>query len=243
MFGRFLRNIIVLSGFWAVGSTVVHAEDRFIKNGFWDINVYPYLSDADNDGRVTMNAAANFSGGLSYFGFINFGKQQSAGATRNAYYTEQNLRWRFARDLPLELAVQLNFRTGVDNDRYRLGLRWRASDTEFLTDAFKAIHLTYAVSIYALQLDHEAGRAWQIEHSFRFAFPYLSDRLYLSGFVDHNFGQVLPDSFPSDPIVAEAQFGYRLYDKLFAISEFRINEYRRSNVSSLGVGLQYKINW
>lgn len=74
-------------------------------------------------------------------------------------------------------------------------------------------------------------------------FPYLSDRLYLSGFIDQTFNEQLPDNIPDDPIVAEAQLGFRLIENLYTVAEYRLNQYRRSDVNNLALGLQYKIRW
>jgi hypothetical protein len=79
-----------------------------------------------------------------------------------------------------------------------------------------------------------------MEHSFNLKFPYLSDRLYfLGGGIDHTFNQDLPDN----PIVGEAQLGYRLVENLYAVAEYRINEYRRSDVNNLALGVEDKIKW
>lgn len=82
-----------------------------------------------------------------------------------------------------------------------------------------------------------------MEHVFFMRFPYLSDRLYLSGFIDQTFNEQLPDNIPDDPIVAEAQLGFRLIENLYTVAEYRLNQYRRSDVNNLALGLQYKIRW
>jgi len=74
-------------------------------------------------------------------------------------------------------------------------------------------------------------------------FPYISERLYLSGFADHTFNENLPTAIPSNPIVAEAQLGYRLIPNTFAIAEYRVNQYRRNNVNNIAVGMEYKKTW
>ena len=145
--------------------------------------------------------------------------------------------------LPLDLTAQFNFITGAQNDRHRLGIRWRVSDTKAFAKFFKRINLSYSVNWHAVQFDHEAPNVWQLEHAFAIKFPSISDRLYLSGFADHTFNQDLPEGFPSRPVVGEIQLGYRLFDKFYAIGEYRINEYRRSDVDNLAIGVQYKIGW
>jgi hypothetical protein len=212
------------------------------SRGFLDFNLYPYLTDVYNDSVFTLNAAAKLKHRFSYFGLINLYNQagHKAGDT-NAYYTEQNLRWKIAESSPFDLTMQLNFRTGEDNDRYRLGIRWRLNDTLFLQDFFTQTHIRYAINLHALQFDHEDGNVWQLEHSLMIKFPYISNRLYLSAFADHTFNQSLPTNFPRNPIVAEAQLGYELFENFYLITEYRLNQYRRADVNNLAIGLQYKV--
>ena len=87
------------------------------------------------------------------------------------------------------------------------------------------------------------GNVWQLEHVFRLGMPYISDKLYIAGFIDHTFNQRLADNLPESPIVAEVQLGYRIYENLYLIAEYRINEYRRSDVNNLAVGIEYKLIW
>ncbi len=241
---KHIRWLSLLVAMCCSGVGAAAASDSPIT-GFLDANLYPYLSDTDSDNYLTINAAANFGNGISYFSLSNFGNNTSSSgqSDKNTFYTEQNIRWRIAPSLPLDLTVQLNFRSGDRNDRQRLGVRWRLSDTKGLSDFFKAINMAYAINWHAVQFDHEEGYIWQLEHSFKFSFPSLSNRLYLAGFIDHTFNQTLPVGFPKRPVVGEAQLGFRLFDKMYAIAEYRINEYRRSDVDNLALGIQYKISW
>ncbi len=213
--------------------------------GVIDINIYPLLTDVKNDNFLTVNAAQKFNDRLSYFGFINFGKKQSANSSNTdiIYYTEQNLRWKISDNSPLDLTIQINFRSGADNDRYRLGVRWRLSDTEGISGIFRKLNLSYAINLHGVQFDKEDSYVWQLEHSFRMTFPYISDRLYLAGFMDHTFNQTLPQNFPSSPIVGEAQLGFKIFDNFYAIAEYRINDFRRTEVDNLAVGIEYKSVW
>jgi len=212
------------------------------NSGFLDFNLYPHLTDVENDSVFTLNAAAKLQNRFSYFSLLNLYNQEgsSAGDT-TSYYTEQNLRWQITELSPFDLTMQLNFRTGEDNDRYRFGIRWRLNDTAFLQDFFSQAHIRYAINLHAIQFDHEEGSVWQLEHSLMIKFPYISNRLYLSAFADHTFNQNLPANLPRNPIVAEAQLGYELFKHFYLISEYRINQYRRSDVNNLAIGLQYKV--
>lgn len=210
-----------------------------------DINVYPYLSETNSDNYLTVNLAAKLPHRFSYFSLTNVGRLERGGGLSDklTLYTEQNIRWKISDTSPLDLTAQLNFRTGSENDRYRLGIRWRLNDTPGISDLFAKLNLKYSLNWHVVQFDHEDADVWQLEHVFGMKFPYLSDRLYLSGFVDHTFNQDLAADFPENPIVAEVQLGFRLFDKVYAISEYRINEYRRTQVENVAVGFQHKITF
>lgn len=226
-------------------SNTVQSSGNNRQSGFIDFNLYPHLTDVSNDNTMTISAASTLPNRFSYFGFINFGnaKNTSELSEFDVFYTEQNIRWIIQEESPLDLTVQLNFRSGEDNDRHRLGLRWRLNDTAGLAKIFAALHLKYALNWHAIQFDHEDPDVWQLEHTFALKFPYLSDRLYLSGFVDHTFNQNLPDNFPNSPLVAEVQLGYKVFEGFFLIAEYRVNDYRRSDTNNLALGFEYKISW
>lgn len=213
--------------------------------GFLDFNVYPYLIDVENDSVITINAGAEVTSRLSYFSLTNFINQANSSALSeiDTFYSEQNIRWKISPDSPFDATWQSNFRSGERNDRHRIGVRWRLNDTASLSDFLKKINLSYAINLHAIQFDHESPNVWQLEHAFYLKLPQLSHNLYVSGFIDHTFNQELPPDVPKSPIVAEIQIGYKIAENLFAVSEYRINEYRRSGVNNLAVGLQYKLNW
>ena len=215
------------------------------NKGFLDFNAYPYLSDVDTDSVFTLNIAADLGNGFSYFSLLNFYNQDSSGelSDTTTYYSEQNLRWKISEESPLDLTFQSNFRTGENNDRHRLGLRWRLSDTELLSEAFDTIHLTYAVNFHLVQFDHDPNHVWQMEHSIFLRAPEVSENIYLAGFIDHTFNESLPTNIPDNPVVMEAQLGYRITGGLYAVAEWRLNQYRRSDVNNLAVGIQYKHTW
>ena len=215
------------------------------RSGFLDFNAYPYLSDVDDDSVATINAAAQLPNRFEYFSLTNFGNQKTADelSDTTTYYTEQNVRWRISEQSPLDLTLQMNFRTGVDNDRHRLGVRWRLNDSHYLQEFFNKLNLKYAINAHVIQFDDQPGNAWQLEHSFMMKFPWLSQRLYLAGFIDHTFGEKLASNIPNNPVVAEAQLGYNIIEQFYVVTEYRINEYRRSDVNNLAVGVQYKIVW
>ncbi len=242
-------NSGLITALWLTGACLCsqgsYGDIKSRFPGFLDFNSYPYLSDVDDDNGFTLNAAAKLPGRFSYFSLTNLGNLDSDSEQRDevTYYTEQNIRWQVAEGSPLDLTLQMNFRSGANNDRHRLGVRWRLSDTQALEDAFRAINLSYSINLHAIQFDHEDPDVWQMEHVFRLGFPYISDRLYLAGFIDHTFNQELADNMPDNPMVAEAQLGYQLLDNLYLIGEYRLNQYRRSDVNNLALGIEYKVTW
>jgi hypothetical protein len=209
------------------------------------VNAYPVLTATDDDNYLTINAFSTLGSRFSYFSLSNFGRRDRPGGEgrKDTFYTEQNIRFKIAPSSPFDLTAQFNFRSGDRNDRHRLGLRWRLNDTRGLQDFFRSINLSYAVNLHFLQFDHEDAYVVQLEHAFFMKFPALSDRLYLSGFMDHTFNQDLPEGFPGSPIVMEIQGGVRLFDRFHAIAEYRINDYRRGDVTNLALGVQYKVTW
>jgi len=221
------------------------AEVSNAKGGFLDFNLYPYLSDVPSDNSFTLNMATNLPNRISYFGFINLSNQADRGELGDlaGYYTEQNIRWQLRENSVFDATLQYNTKSGNDNDKLRLGVRWRASDSGFLKPFFNALSLKWSVNFHVLQFDDDERRAWQIEHAFALSFPYLSDRLYLAGFVDHNINETLGPSVPKNPVVAEAQLGFRLIENFFVVAEYRLNEYRTSDVNNLAVGFEYKMKW
>ena len=242
---RINRNAFLVLGVACLLSPLAWAGGKNTSAGFIDLNVYGYLSDIDADSVVTINTAASLPNRFSYFSLTNFINQPNKDelADSTAYYTEQNIRWQISNESPLDLTTQFNFCTGQDNDRHRLGIRWRLNDTSWLKRVFSTIHLNWAINFHAYQWDSEPGHVWQIEHTYRMTFPYLSNRLYLAGFIDHTFNQDLPDNYPSSPVVWETQLGFELFDNFYAITEYRVNEYNRNDVNNLAAGIQYLIKW
>lgn len=221
------------------------ASTKNTTGGFIDFNAYPYLSDVSSDSTATINAGAKLANRFAYFSLTNFTNQETTSelSELNNFYTEHNLRWQVAEQSPLDLTLQLNFRSGNDNDRHRLGVRWRLDDTPVFKSFFSSINLKWSINFHLLQVDDVPADVWQMEHVFLASFPYISDRLYFSGFADHTFNEDLPNNLPDNPIVAEAQLGCRVIDNFYLIAEYRVNQYRRSDVNNLALGLEYIIKW
>ena len=226
-------------------SSLAWADVKNSTGGFLDFNLYPYLSDVKGDNTVTVNIAAKLPNRLSYFSLLNLSNQSNEGELEDTenFYTEQNLRWQISKGSPLDLTLQMNFRSGQDNDRHRLGVRWRINQTEMFSELLSTLNLSWSINFHLLQIDNEDPQVWQMEHVFRVTFPYWTDRLYLAGFIDHTFNQDLPANLPSSPIVGEAQVGLRIIENLYAIVEYRVNQYRSSDETNVAAGIEYKIRW
>ncbi len=241
-----INKILIMSSIFTFScSHALAADVRNSRAGILDFNIYPYLADVDNDSVFTLNIAAALGNRFSYFSLLNIGNQAADSELNDttSYYTEQNIRWQMSNTSPLDLTVQYNMRSGEDNDRLRFGVRWRMNDSPALRSFFAKMHLKYAINLHAIQIDDSDKSVWQLEHAFTMNFPYLSDRLYLAGFIDHTFNEELAPEIPENPIVAEAQLGYSLVENLYFVSEYRLNEYRRSDVNNLAVGMEYKVKW
>ncbi|MGK0238846.1 MAG: hypothetical protein ACI92G_002312 [Candidatus Pelagisphaera sp.] len=215
------------------------------NTGFVDLNIYPELTEVNTDSVYTVNLFHKLPKRLHYFSLTNFNNADPSKelSDRFTFYTEQNIRWAIREELPLDLTAQLNLRSGTDKERLRLGLRWRISSTSALKAFCDSIHLSYSIDFHLLQLDHENSNVWQMEHVFSMTFPTISERLYLAGFIDHTFGEDLPQGYPSAPIVGEAQLGYRVAGDWHLTTEYRVNGYRRSNTTNLAIGVQYLYKW
>ena len=205
-------------------------------------NFYPYLTDVKSDSDFTINTLVPLPARFSYFSFVNFGGVFHSGSAR-FQITEQNLRWQVAEKLPVDLVLQDTIRNGRDNDTIHVGARWRLSNTQGLNSFFNAIHLNYSVHIFPKRFDQRDVGGWQISHAYVMTFPYISNRLYFSGFLDHNINERSLAGGTRDNIVSENQFGIRLVEKVYAVMEFRINDYRRSDTTNLGFGIEIKTNW
>ena len=166
------------------------AQNKTKTSGFIDLNYYPVLTDVDQDTFLTVNALVNLPARLQYFSFTNIAGNDSRNpfSSNNQYYSEQNLRWQIEDDSPLDLTVQWNLRSGSENDRLRLGFRWRLDDTSRLQDFFDSLHLAYSINFHAIQFDHESPSVWQMEHVFRMTFPLL-ERSTLSIWICRSYHQ------------------------------------------------------
>lgn len=206
-----------------------------------EFSFYPYQSEVKEDYDFTLNTTIALPGKFSYFSFANFKNILSSGSP-DLTNSEHNLRWQVA-DLPIDLAAQLVILDGPGNDNLQIGPRWRLSDTPLLRSIFRFLHLSHSATFFFQRYDSVADEVKQISHAYSMSFPYISDRLYLSGFVDHNFHKRPPSGGRKRGVMTETQIGLRIHKQIYAIAEYRLNQYRRGEKSNISLGLELKTGW
>ena len=216
------------------------ADER--RPAILSFNFYPYLTDVKTDSEFTLRTIAPLPRRFSYFSFMNIGGAFSSGPLRYLI-SKQNLRWQISEKRPVELVLQDIIRNGADNDTVHFGVRLRLDETGSFKSFFDAAHMTYSVEFFPVRFDQRNVGGWQISHAYEIRFPYISDRLYLGGFLDHNIDEKLRPGVRTDTIISETQLGFRLFGKVYAVVEYRINEYRLSDNSNIGIGIEIKSSW
>ena len=211
-------------------------------HGYFDVNGY---YDTRSFDVLTVNTLIDTPFRFQYFSFINlFGNPSSADkVTLNKYYTEQDFRY-ISQTTPVDLEAQYVTATTF-RDLWRFGPRWRVRDTKCFKKIFEKLHLVYEPTFFPFQIDRSAGYDAQIEHFYRIqVYPKLfSDRVYISGFFDHDFRFGSDDRNDHFKLVAENQIGIRIIKQLYLVAEHRFNEYRKSKKQGVGIGLEYSFNF
>ena len=198
----------------------VNAQDSGPPRATIDFSLYPYLRSVKDDADFTVTMNARLPGHFSYFGYLNM-KGAVTGGSFVFDRSEQNLRYTISNDLPLDLNLQGVLARGDGNDFYQVGVGWRIHDTPGWRNFFDRINLIYRMTIQLRRFEVADTSSWALEHWFRMTFPQVSDRLYLSGFIDQSFDETLPAAMPESPIVTEIQLGMRMFDQFYAIAEYR----------------------
>ena len=207
-----------------------------------DFSLYPYQHTVDNDVDFTTMINARLPGRFSYFSYVNM-KGAFTGESFVFDRSEQNLRYSVSDKLPLDLNFQSVLARGDGNDFYQLGIGWRVHNTPGWQAFFRRINLIYRMTVQVRRFEVADTSSWALEHWFRMTFPQVSDRLYLSGFIDQAFDETLPAAMPDSPIVTEIQLGMRVFDQFYAVAEYRKNQRRIGNENNLAVGIEYKMRW
>ena len=203
--------------------------------GFLDFNTY---YDTRDFNVMTINILAKLPNRFQYFSLTNYQSSDKALDLSN-FYSEQNVRWQIKNHSPLDLNFQYVMRQGPSNDDFRLGVRWRISDTPKMDTFFKKLKMSYSVTPMLVQLRVNAHTKpmTQIEHVYKI--NLYKDIVYLGGFADQNF--IYANNKVAFKWVSEHQLGIRIINQLYAVAEYRINDFLPSNNTGLGIGIEYKI--
>ncbi|MDA9857808.1 hypothetical protein N9D23_06785, partial [Rubripirellula sp.] len=210
------------------------------NSGFIDFNSY---WDTREMAVTTVNLLANLPGGFQYYQFMNYESSPGRGSHDwTGFYSEVNLWhsiWRSNRLLaPFDWALQYADGTGPEDlprGVLRGGIRWRLDETPGRLGSWLSQHwkIRYALTFFCIETN---GTGWQIEHMYRRDF--FGDLIYISGFCDQNIGDLSGHS----TWMHEHQLGIRLVPSLYAVAEYRYNDfYPEGQRSGMGVGLEYVI--
>lgn len=217
----------------------ISAQDIENNNttGFIDLNMY---FDTREFNVMTINILAKLPNRFQYFSLTNYlGADQSVDLA--SFYSEQNSRWQIKKMSPLDLTLQYVMRQGKANDDIRFGIRWRLSDAPKLKGFFSKLNISYSLNPMFFQFRANTNTKYmtQVEHVYRI--KLYKDRIYLGGFADQNF--VYSNGKVAFNWVTEHQLGTRIVDHLYAVVEFRINDFLESDNTGLGIGLEYVIKF
>ncbi|NNE37748.1 MAG: hypothetical protein HKN08_05535 [Gammaproteobacteria bacterium] len=234
----FLIAIILCCLSFLKGNSVqAQGYDRFYNS----FNLYPKFTDVQTDYDTAIDTLIVVNERFSYFGYINL-RGVSNSNKFDFNNSEQSFRWAPFTEYPVDLVYQHVLRKGPGNDNNHLGLRWRISQSSALQELFSALNFNYSVQLFPAKIMDSSNRGgWQISHAFSMSFPYISDRLYLGGFMDQNFNENLGGT-RRNTIVTETQLGFRLFKQLYAITEFRINQYRTGREDNIAIGIEWKLD-
>ena len=236
----FLLLLTVNSNGYAQDTTEIK-QAKHVNKGFLDFNGY---YDTREFSVMTLNLLAVLPHRFQYFSLTNF-----QGPTRTSdlsnYYSEQNVRWNFMKNIPLDFTSQWVLKSGINNDVLKFGFRWSLHKSKGLRNFFKKLNLSYSINPFFIQFAQNKQTQYltQIEHVYKLKIlpTVLNDRIYIGGFIDQNF--LSDNNKVMMKFVTEHQLGLRIIDQLYAVLEFRINEYLPNDNYGFGYGLEYKIKF
>ena len=233
--------MLTILGMLNCGEIYGQQKDETPKvSGFIDFNGY---YDTREFSVLTYNILVNLPKRFQYFSLTNY-QSSSKSPDLDSNFAEHNLRWGMGNNIPLDLTLQYVLRNGANNDDVRLGFRWKVNQTKGLKNFFKKLNMSYSMNPMLVQFRRRSATkyATQIEHVYAFliAPKIFGKRLYLGGFADQNV-VYNNNGGVSFKWVSEHQLGFRLVNRLFAVLEYRINDYFLTDKYGLGYGLEYKI--
>lgn len=208
-------------------------------SGFIDLNGY---WDTRNSTIFTVNSLVNLPFMLEYFQFTNLFTDFGRGDDFrfSDVYSEQNLRFKPSK-IPIDPGVQYAIISRFD-DIIRFGPRFRVHDFPVINKLFKKLNLIYELSYFPAQIDGTNGYDFQMEHFYRLQVlpSVFKDRVYISGFLDHNFQFGTGTSSNHSVLVTEHQIGIRTFKQLYIVAEYRFNEFlAATDEHGVALGLEY----
>ena len=241
---KLLKSLTILSFLTISSIQCCHASFKikgYEPKGFLDFNTY---HDTRNFQVHTLNAKLDLPGPFSYFGFTNWSGNQTGdhAFSYGDHYTEQNLYWNEFIAKPLDLNIQYADANGPRNDVLRTGIQINFHKLKYIEKLFKLLNASYRMTYFAWQVDHVDDYAFQLQHVWYMKIlPKLfHERVYMSGFADHNF--IVGNQDTHNKLVTETQFGVRVWKGLHAVTELRWNGFLpKGDRFGVGIGLQYKI--
>ena len=210
--------------------------------GFLDFNAY---YDTRHFSVATINILSKLPNRFEYFSLTNF-QGSTASSDLSTFFTEQNIRWKPFKQIPVQLTAQGVFRDGENNDNFYLGFLWKPGDMPVLAPLFKRIHLFYFLNAHLVKISEASGVEYfrQLEHVYKLSIlpKLLHNRVYIAGFADQNFiyqNNSQDNNKLSFNWVSEHQLGVMLFDHFYLVTEYRINDFLPANKTGFGYGLQY----
>lgn len=209
------------------------------QSGFVDVSIY---KDSRGYGVLTINTLATLQNYLEYFALADLAGTSASGKPYEAevFYSEQNLRWPVDKGRIFSLAAQWAGQSGPDNDLLRLGLLVRLSETRFVGEFLDGSKNSLSINVFPVQFDHTDNQDWQVEYFYRFQIlpSALDDRVYLSGFADQNI-----DSETRSFWVTEHQLGVMLLSSIYAVVEYRFNDFLPTDKTGTALGFEFLLDW
>lgn len=239
-----IRNtiyLLIILGVVNIEEALGQEKDRGPNiSGFVDFNGY---YDTREFSVFTYNILLDLPKRFQYFSLTNY-QGSNKSHDLNSNYAEHNVRWGIGTKLPLDITLQYVLRNGEDNDDIRLGFRWKINQTKGLIELFNKVNMSYTINPMLLQFRRAYSTQYitQIEHvySILIAPKAFGNRLYLGGFADQNI-EYDDNGGVSFKWVSEHQLGFMILNRLYAVLEYRINDYFSTDNYGLGYGLEYKI--
>ena len=187
------------------------------------------------DSRKYFNGNINLlhtQGKWQYFSLSDI-RSNDYNVDLNSFYSEHNLRYSVL-DNKYKITYQGVHRTGINNDKYRLGLLVNISNI-LVADWFKKVNTWYFVNFHFIEMgyNYQLNAFPQMEHVYKI--NLFKNKVYVNGFLDHNIS--VAEGKLVSKIVTEHQVGYNFYKNLFFVTEVRLNQFM-NNPFGVGIGLE-----